>query len=180
MSPATKSTEAVTQAVQSRRQAQRREALEAYRKFIQQSHDGKKLSEADTAKVVDAMNLLEIPTEAIDADVEAWGRQRSYRQSLADVADRRKKHQADCERLTTQINETRDKLRALEREHRVTAHEGQMIAALEGQANQHSAANPRLFADDIDRALSPPRPVPQFSRVPPDPGQPVVPYFHIT
>ena len=155
MSTATKNIETVSQAVQARRDTQRREALECYRGFVRKTHEGKKLNEADMAKVVDAMNLLGIPTEAIDADVTAWDRHLKYRESLANFSDRRNKYEADMRRLTTEINETQTKLRQLERDHRVVMHEGKSIFALEAQANEHVAKNPRMLVDDIERALGP-------------------------
>jgi len=175
MSTVTK-TSPVAQAVQQRRHQQRVEALATYRKFIEANYAGKKLTEADTAKVVDAMNLLGIPTEAIDADVAAWDRHLNYRKSLDEIPAKREKLQPELERLTTLINKLQTELRQAERDHRIKCHEGTSIVALESQANSFRGQHPRLFSDDVDRACAPPREALEFSPRPPSDAAPV-PYF---
>jgi hypothetical protein len=167
---------AVTAAVHERRRKERSESLSVYRKFIEQSHTGKKLTEAETAKVVDAMALLSIPPEAVDADVAAWDRHVSYGKSLAEIPAKRVALEPELNRLTSRIKSLQDELRQAERDHRVKCHEATSMVALEGQASSFRAANPRLFADDVDRACALPRQVLEFSPRPPESAIPV-PYF---
>jgi hypothetical protein len=167
---------AVTAAVHERRHKQRTEALAVYRKFIEQSHAGKKLTEAETAKVVDAMNFLEIPSEAVDKDIAAWDRHLSYQKSLDEIPAKRAALEPELERLTSRIKSLQDELRQAERDHRVKCHEGTSMVALEGQASSFRGANPRLFAEDVDRACTLPRQMPEYSPRPPESAVPV-PYF---